>query len=296
MTELAGQVRDFNRYYTRRIGVLTDRYLGQARPLGEARLLFDISTCSEVSALRARLGLDSGYLSRLLRSLGRQGLVRVTVHPGDARARVAHLTDSGRRELDDLNTRAIHTAGELIAPLTPTQQEQLVDAMGRLHRLLRLAAVTVAPVDPASTAARISLNAYADELRQRFPEGYLDSDLVTPDQLTPPHGILLVASEDDRPIGCGAVRILKPHTGEIRHMWVHPDARRIGLGRRLLNDLEHHALDLGVTRLRLGTHDTLREAIAMYQALGYTQTEPYGPTTHTHCWFAKELHGNAREP
>jgi len=289
MEHLAGQVRDFNRYYTRRIGILTDRYLGQARPLGEARLLFEIGTGLEVGALRVRLGLDSGYLSRLLRSLEKQRLVHVTPHPGDARARVAHLTDAGSRELEVLNTRATDTARELIASLSAMQQEQVVDAMGRLQRLLRLAAVIVAPADPASPVARTSLTLFADELKERFPEGYRNSDLVSADQIVPPHGVLLVATEDNRPIGCGAVRILQPPTGEIRHMWVHPDARRMGLGRRLVTDLERHALDLGVTALRLGTHETLREAIAMYEALGYTPTSPYGDTTHTHCWFAKEL-------
>jgi DNA-binding MarR family transcriptional regulator len=88
-------VRDFNRYYTRRLGVLSDRYLGQDRTLGEARLLFEIGATADVRDLRIRLGLDSGYLSRLLRSLERQRLVRVHAHPSDGRARVAELTPAG---------------------------------------------------------------------------------------------------------------------------------------------------------------------------------------------------------
>ena len=85
-------VRDFNRYYTRRLGILSDRYLGQDRTLGEARLLFEIGATADVRDLRTRLGLDSGYLSRLLRSLERQRLIRVRAHPSDGRARVAELT------------------------------------------------------------------------------------------------------------------------------------------------------------------------------------------------------------
>src|SRR6187549_4009995 len=95
-------VRDFNRYYTRRLGVLTDRYLGQDRPLSEARLLFEIGDRADVRDLRARLGLDSGYLSRLLRSLQEQDLVRTRTHPADGRVRIAELTDAGRRERADL--------------------------------------------------------------------------------------------------------------------------------------------------------------------------------------------------
>ena len=86
-------IRGFNRYYTQRIGVLSDRYLGQSRPLAQARVLFEIGDDKRpVSELRTRLGLYSGYLSRLLRSLEHQELVTVVADPRDRRARVAVLT------------------------------------------------------------------------------------------------------------------------------------------------------------------------------------------------------------
>src|SRR5688572_3963608 len=104
--EQVESIRAFNRYYTRRLGILTDRYLGQDRPLAEARLLFEIDDRADVRELRTRLGLDSGYLSRLLRSLEQQHLVRTVAHPEDGRARVAELTDAGRQERADLDARS----------------------------------------------------------------------------------------------------------------------------------------------------------------------------------------------
>src|SRR5437764_8470187 len=96
---IVDHVRRFNRVVTERVGVLNDHFLGLERPLGEARLLWEIGLdgCA-VRLLRARLGLDSGYLSRLLRSLEAAGLVKVAVDPGDRRIRVAGLTALGRRE------------------------------------------------------------------------------------------------------------------------------------------------------------------------------------------------------
>src|ERR687883_836320 len=93
------QVRRFNRTVTERVGALNDHFLGLDRPLGEARLLWEIGVDGcEVRLLRARLGLDSGYVSRLLRSLEAAGLVTVTASDADRRIRVARLTAAGRAE------------------------------------------------------------------------------------------------------------------------------------------------------------------------------------------------------
>lgn len=89
--------RRFNRYFTRRIGALDDHYLGQDRPLGEARLLFEIGDGVSLRELRGRLALDAGYLSRMAKSLEAQGLVRLTVPPHDTRLRLIELTDATSR-------------------------------------------------------------------------------------------------------------------------------------------------------------------------------------------------------
>jgi DNA-binding MarR family transcriptional regulator/GNAT superfamily N-acetyltransferase len=294
MERVTSRVREFNRYYTQRIGVLTDRYLGQ-RPLGEARLLFEIGGGADVSAIRTRLGLDSGYLSRLLRSLERQGLIELRRHPADARARVATLTDAGRHAMSELNARAEQTAADLVGPLTPDQQYRLADAMDQVQRLLLLAAIAIEPVPATSASGRSCLLAYAEELSHRFPEGYSAADLSDPADLEPPNGMLLVATDETGEVGCVGLRSLSSSAGEIRHMWVHPRARRTGLGRRLLHDLETRAAALGLTELRLGTHESLPEAIAMYQALGYQEIPAYGDEVHAQRFFAKQLPSHLSE-
>ena len=188
-------VRDFNRYYTRRLGILSDRYLGQDRTLGEARLLFEIGATADVRELRTRLGLDSGYLSRLLRSL-EQRLIRVRAHPSGGRASVAELTPAGVRERADLDARSRAGISELIGPLTAEQRDQLVAAQAQVRRLLRLAAVTIEAVDDGASVARYCLRAYASELAVRFPEGYDDSTLAKPGELVGDAGALLVAREE----------------------------------------------------------------------------------------------------
>jgi DNA-binding MarR family transcriptional regulator/GNAT superfamily N-acetyltransferase len=286
VTEQAEALRRFNRFYTRHIGVLTDRYLGQSRPLGEARLIYEIgSGTTDLRELRARLRLDSGYLARLLRSLGDQGLVEVRPDPADARARRATLTAEGRRELAEMNRRATGVADDLLSGLAGRQRTELVAALDRAQRLLRLGAVRIEPADAASPAARTCLAAYADELRDRFPEGFAATDLIDPAHAA----VFLLARESGTPVGCVAVRRLDTRTGELRHLWVHPDARGVGLGRRLLAEAERHAADRGVHRLRLGTHEALGEAAALYRSAGYRATRPYGDTAHTHRWFTKRI-------
>src|SRR5215471_9910313 len=123
------QVRRFNRVVAERIGALEDHFLGRPRPLGEARLLWEIGPDgAEVRALRSRLGLDSGYVSRLLRSLEAAGLVKVAASHGDQRVRVARLTAAGRRERDALDERSDTLAQSLLAPLNERQRERLLAA------------------------------------------------------------------------------------------------------------------------------------------------------------------------
>jgi DNA-binding MarR family transcriptional regulator len=132
---MVDQVRRFNRIVTERVGALNDHFLGRERPLGEARLLWEIGLDGcEVRRLRARLGLDSGYLSRLLRSLEAAGLVKVAAGPGDRRIRVARLTAAGRRERAALDRRSDELAQSLLAPLSLTQRERLVAAMHDVER------------------------------------------------------------------------------------------------------------------------------------------------------------------
>src|SRR5580658_1761440 len=132
------QIRRFNRTFTQGIGALDDRFLGRARPLGEARLLWEIGPDgTEVRALRGRLSLDSGYVSRLLRSLQRQRLARVRVDAADRRVRRAYLTNAGLAERAELDRRSNDVALRILEPLSERQRETLVAAMTEVERLLQ---------------------------------------------------------------------------------------------------------------------------------------------------------------
>ncbi|MDC2955456.1 GNAT family N-acetyltransferase [Streptomyces sp. NPDC001260] len=291
-SEQVAALRRFNRYFTRRIGALDDHYLGQDRPLGEARLLFEIAgTPGGVSLreLRSRLGLDAGYLSRMTKALQAEGMVRISVDPRDNRLRMIEPTDAGRLEVKEQNRRANALAAGLLDTLTPAQRDRLVDAMTTAQRLLRLAAITVELVDGAAPDARACLDAYADDIDARFPEGFDKSDLVRPEEVSGAAGAFFVAYEEGRAVGCGALRTLEPGVGEIKHVWVHPEARRLGLAGRILDALEGEAAARGHTVVRLDTHASLTEAQAMYRAAGYREIPAYLDHVYASHWFEKRL-------
>lgn len=292
LIEQAELVRDFNRYYSQRIGLLTDRYLGQGRPLSEARLLYEIGTGASVRDLRTRLDWDSGYLSRSLRSLEAQGLAQLRPHETDRRVRIVELTEAGRAELDELDRRSTAAASKLLEPLTPAQRDDLITAQGRTRRLLRLAAVVVELVDADSAAARRCLTEYAAELSVLFPEGYDSGALVRPTEVSGPGGAFLVAYEQGRPVGCGGVRTYRPGVGEICHLWVHADARGLGLGRRLLGEVERQAVARNLRTVRLGTHRVLTEAAALYRTAGYREIPSYGDSPYNQLCFERTVSGD----
>ncbi|MGX9883570.1 bifunctional helix-turn-helix transcriptional regulator/GNAT family N-acetyltransferase [Streptomyces sp. NPDC002276] len=283
--------RRFNRYFTRRIGALDDHYLGQDRPLGEARLLFEIGDGVSLRELRGRLALDAGYLSRMAKSLEAQGLVRLTVPAHDTRLRLIELTPAGRVEVEEQHRRADALAAGLLDTLSTPQRAELTRALATTRRLLRLAGITITPVDSAAEDARGCLDAYAADIDARFPEGFDKTDLVRPEEVTGDAGAFFVAYEEGRPVGCGALRTLEPGVGEIRHVWVHPDARRLGLARRILTALELAAAAHDFTVVRLDTHATLTEARAMYRACGYVEIPAYVDHVYASHWFEKRLSG-----
>jgi DNA-binding MarR family transcriptional regulator/GNAT superfamily N-acetyltransferase len=285
-------IRSFNRTVTRRLGVLNDRYLGRDRPLVESRLLFEIGTQgASVRELRARLGLDSGFASRLLRALERKKLVRTAPAASDRRVRIARLTRSGLAELERLNSLSDDLARSLLAPLDPHQTQRLVSAMAEVDRLLRASSIEFTPVDPRSADAEHCLQRYYAELAARFPGGFElhADDAPDADELVPPSGCILVARLFGDPVGCGAIRTLEPGVGEIKRMWISPQVRGLGVGRRLLAELEQVAIGRKVRTLRLDTNGSLAEALRLYRASGYGEIARYNDNPYAQHWFEKTL-------
>ena len=291
-TELVARVRSFNRAVTQRVGALDEQFLGRGRPLGEARLLWEIGTDgAEVRQLRQRLGMDSGYASRLLRSLEAQGLVEVAKAAGDRRVRRARLTAAGLAERAELDRLADGVAASILEPLDEARRTELVTAMADVERLLLASAITIGVEDPASEQARWCIRQYLTELAERFEHGFdpAQSTQVEVEDLTPPAGLLLVARQGGRPVGCGGLRFHGDALADVKRMWVAPEVRGVGLGRRLLRTLEQLAADAGVTVLRLETNASLTEAIALYRANGYVEVDAFNDERYAHHWFAKRL-------
>jgi DNA-binding MarR family transcriptional regulator/GNAT superfamily N-acetyltransferase len=292
--ELVAGVRRFNRTITAHVGALNDSYLGGGRPLGEARVLWEIGPegC-ELRTLRERLGLDSGYASRLLRSLETEGLV--TVEPGeqDRRGRTLRLTASGVEERERLDARSDDLARSLLEPLAGEQREQLASAMRTVERLLLAGSVRLETVDPAHPDAVRCVEAYFAELDRRAgtPPGAAEqaSLAVEHDAVRPPRGEMLVAYLHGEPVGCGAVKHHGDEPSEIKRLWVGERVRGLGVGRRLLGELEARAAQHGASRVHLDTNRNLTEAIAMYRSSGYVDIPAFNDEPFAHHWFEKRL-------
>jgi GNAT superfamily N-acetyltransferase len=246
-----------------------------------------------VRLLRARLGLDSGYLSRLLRSLGAAGLVEVSMSPSDRRTRVARLTAAGRRERATLDELSNQLARTLLAPLGTHEQERLVAAMREVERLLISASVEITPVDPEHPDALYCLAEYVAELNRRSTRGFDPSVGATalPHEVRPPAGGFFVAYLHREAIGCGAVKHHHDAPAEIKRMWIAPQARGLGLGRRLLERLEACARDGGARIAHIETSGVLTEALALYRSTGWVEVPAFNDEPFADYWFEKELRG-----
>lgn len=291
-TTLVEQVRSFNRTMTERVGALNDHFLGRKHPLGEARLLWEIGERgAEIRELRSRLGLDSAYVSRLLRSLEVQGLVVVRTSSNDRRVRVAQLTEAGIRERAELDYRADVFAQSLLKPLSVSQRMKLVAAMAQVERLLIASMVQITVADPTSQDAQWCIEQYFTELGERFETGF-DPNLgisAHAHELTPPAGLLLVARLREEPVGCGGLKFHENTIAELKRMWIAPRTRGLGLGRRLLETLEHKAREAGMTVIHLETNRTLIEAIELYRHSGYQEVKAFNDEPYAHHWFEKRL-------
>jgi DNA-binding MarR family transcriptional regulator len=281
-------VRSFNRAYTERIGALDDSFLGSGLPLGQARLVFEIGVVAEptpVADLRARLALDSGYLSRLLRALEAAGLVAVGADPADGRRRRVALTRKGRSLRRKLDQRSDDDATRMLDPLSPRQRARLVDALAEAERLVRAATVHLELVGPDDPRADEALAAYVGELDRRFPGGFAmtDGEPLVHD------GPFVVATSDGSVVACGGLHEIAPGVDEIKRMWVDAGWRGAGLGARLLRHLEALAADRGAQVVRLDTNGTLTEAIAMYERAGYHRIDRYNDNPYAEAFFEKPL-------
>ena len=211
--------------------------------------------------------------------------------PQDRRRRRLRLTAAGTAEVRELDRLSDLAAAALLDGVPVGHLERLLAAIGEVERSLRATAVGIEVEDPRHPDVVRSFARYADELDVRF-EGGFDSGIsisADPEELTPPAGYCVVARLRGRPIGCGALKLHGAEPAELKRMWVDPDSRGLGVGRRLLESLEALARENGVKVLRLETNRALGEAIELYRGAGFAEVAPFNEEPYAHHWFEKAL-------
>lgn len=160
-----------------------------------------------------------------------------------------------------------------------------------VEKPLTAAVLEIDAVDPTHPDAKHCLHEYFAELDRRFDTGFdaADSLPADPDEMRPPAGVFLIATVRGDPIGCGALKFHGDEPTELKRMWVAPTARGLGVGRRLLGELEHRAFEHGSKTVRLETNRALTEAIAMYRAAGYREVGAFNDEPYADYWFEKHL-------
>ncbi|MGN8547300.1 bifunctional helix-turn-helix transcriptional regulator/GNAT family N-acetyltransferase [Bradyrhizobium sp. 13971] len=290
MLDPVSRVRRFNRAVTSAVGALDTSFLGRGRPLGAARVLNAIGHGrADVGEIRDYLGLDSGLMSRLLRSLEDEGLIETTAHADDARRRIARLTAAGKREFNAYEAISNRQAKDFLAH--HTQREALLAAMDLIASALGRDGTALDEMDPRSEGARYCLGEYYAELARRFEKGFdvkLSRDPEAKDMVRP-RGSFIVAMSDGLPIGCVGLKGSSSGFAEIKRLWVAPGARGLGLGRRLMDAAERAARELDIAVLRLDTNSALPEAGQLYRRTGWTEIPRFNDDPYPDLFFEKHL-------
>jgi len=290
MLDPISRVRRFNRAVTSEVGALDTSFLGRGRPLGAARVLNAIGHGrGDVAELRDYLGLDSGLMSRLLRSLEDEGLVTTMPHPDDARRRIAKLTRSGRHEFNAYEALSNAQAEDLLA--RHSRPELLLAAMDMIASAFGRSRISIGEVDPRGDEARYCLGEYYGELARRFTGGFDVSLSRDPDatDMMRPRGAFFVATSDGLPLGCVGLKGDGSALAEIKRLWVAPSARGLGLARRLMDAAETAARSLSVKLLRLDTNSALPEASRLYRSSGWTEIARFNDDPYPDLFFEKQL-------
>ncbi|MGO7213505.1 GNAT family N-acetyltransferase [Rhizobium ruizarguesonis] len=284
------RVRRFNRAVTSEVGALDTSFLGRGRPLGAARVLNSIGRGqTDVAVIRDYLGLDSGLMSRLLRSLEEEGLIETLPNPQDARRRIARLTETGRSEFQAYEALSNAQAKTFLA--RHRRPDELLRAMDIVASSLRREQIVLKEKDPRHEDASYCLREYYGELARRFEKGFDVSLSRDPDakDMIRPRGAFLVAMSDGLPIGCVGLKGNGGEVAEIKRLWVAPSARGLGLATRLMTAAENIARELSIKLLRLDTNSALPEATQLYRGTGWSEIDRFNDDPYPDMFFEKRL-------
>lgn len=290
-------VREFNRFYTRRIGVLDEAYLGSRFSLTEVRVLYELAhhETATASELARELGLDAGYLSRMLRGFTRRGLIAKTAAKDDARKTILRLTARGRRVIGPLEARARAQIGAMLDGLPASRQARVVEAMRAIETSLapstraqpRIVLRSHRPGDMGWVVERHG-TLYSKEYGWDVTFEALVAGIVAKfvEHLDPERESCWIAELDGEPVGCVFCVRKSNSVARLRLLLVEPRARGLGIGRQLVDECIRFARAAGYRDLTLWTNDVLVAARHIYERAGFRLAE-----SERHHSFGKHLVG-----
>jgi DNA-binding MarR family transcriptional regulator/GNAT superfamily N-acetyltransferase len=293
-TEQISAMREFNRFYTTRLGLLRRRHLDGEFSLTEARILYEIGSNPKLTAssLRNTLGLDAGYISRLLTLLTRRKLVRQTASKEDGREKLLTLSPAGAKKLARLNEQSSLQIQELLGALSAADRETLITSLSKVRSILS---------EAQKPAVRIVRLSEANDDASRLLEEYYEAVSVvrrdTPEAIqqiiNDASSGIWVAYLREKAVGCVVLRKLSsiPFAGECKRLYVRPEARGNGLADALLDAQEAFARSKGLQWIYLDSYDDLKAAIALYKKRGYLPCERYNDNPQATVFLRKNIGG-----
>jgi DNA-binding MarR family transcriptional regulator/N-acetylglutamate synthase-like GNAT family acetyltransferase len=277
-------VRHFNRFYTRQIGILTEAYLKSPFSLSEARVIYELAHHEQTTATEIcnELGLDAGYLSRILRAFEKRGLVDRQSSEADGRKSILRLTEQGQEAFATLNARSHSGIEVMLNKLSGEDQNRLVGAMHTIEELLgaqpeHKVPYILRPPQPGDIGWVVSRHGvlYAEEYGwdEQF-EGFV-AEIVAKfiREFDPKRERCWIAEKDDENVGSVFLVKKSDTVAKLRMLLVEPKARGLGLGTRLTDECIRFARKVGYKKMTLWTNSVLLAARHIYEKAGFQIVE-----------------------
>ena len=279
-------VRRFSRFYTKQIGLLDEGILQSPYSLTEARVVYELAHGAErtASEIATGLGLDPGYLSRVLRSLGRRGLIEKTRSPDDRRRVFVRLSRAGRKAFEQLNAGSDEQIRALLERLEEAQQRRLVGAMGVVEELLgedepggAAGGFTLRPHRPGDLGWVVQRHGELYHRSHGWDEGFeaVCAEIAARFLQTydPRWERSWIAEREGERVGAVFLVRRSRTVGQLRMLFVEPSARGLGIGARLVSECVGHARHVGYRKMTLFTVRGLDSARKLYEAEGFELVE-----------------------
>jgi DNA-binding MarR family transcriptional regulator/N-acetylglutamate synthase-like GNAT family acetyltransferase len=285
-------VREFNRFYTARLGLLRRRHLDSDFSLTEARILYEIAANPKMTAssLRVILQLDAGYISRLLTSLTRRTLVRHSTSEADGREKLLSLSALGLRAVDRINEQSTLQMQIILRDVTVADRDALVASLIRVQSILE-----GQQKPPVRIARLTAVSEYALAILEEYYEAVhvvqRDKPRNIQKIISAPGSGMWLAYMGEQVVGCVMLRKLTsiPQASECKRLYVKPTARGNRIADKLLDVQEEFARKEGIEWIYLDSYDDLKAAIALYEKRGYIRCERYNDNPQATLFMRKRI-------